>query len=65
MPTVQQDFVDAIREGREPLCTAQHGLTTMKILDALYKSSETGKEIVFADMFADGAPAVAGGTTPA
>ncbi len=65
VPTVQQDFVDAIREERQPLCTAQHGLTTMMILDALYKSSETGKEIIFSEMFADGPVAEASGTTPA
>ena len=65
VPTVQQDFASAIHEGREPLCSARHGLTTMMILDALYKSSETGQEVLFSEMFADKAhpPAQAAGTT--
>jgi predicted dehydrogenase len=66
VPSVQEDFLDAIREGREPSCSAEHGLTTMMILDALYRSSETGKEVIFSEMFDDGNdPAVASGTTPA
>ena len=61
---VQADFVDAIRTGREPLCSGRHGLTTMKILDALYESARTGREVVFSEMFArNRAPSVAGGTT--
>ncbi len=66
VPTVQADFLDAVREGRQPLCSAEHGLATMMILDALYKSSETGKEVIFDDLFGDGAaPAIASGTTAA
>ena len=64
VPSVQADFVAAIREGRQPLASARHGLATMQILDALYESSRTGREILFADMFGGGkAPAVASGTT--
>jgi predicted dehydrogenase len=63
--SVQQDFVNAIREGRRPLCTAEHGLTTMMILDALYKSSETGQEVIFSEMFQKlEKVAEASGTTP-
>ena len=48
---VQADFVDAILNDREPIATAQHGLITMMILDALYESSKTGREVVFSEMF--------------
>lgn len=50
--SVQADFVDAIRTGRDPACSANHGLTTMMILDALYESSRTGREVDFAAHFA-------------
>ena len=49
--TPQADFVEAIREDREPISTAQHGLVTMQILDALYESSRTGREVIFSEMF--------------
>ena len=49
--TVQADFVEAIRDDREPIATARHGLVTMQILDALYESSRTGREVVFSEMF--------------
>lgn len=51
---VQADFIESIRTGKEPLCTAQHGLVTMQILDALYESSRTGREVVFDEMFSGG-----------
>lgn len=51
---VQADFIESIRTGKEPLCMAEHGLVTMKILDALYESSRTGKEVVFEEMFGRG-----------
>ncbi|MEM7809263.1 MAG: Gfo/Idh/MocA family oxidoreductase [Planctomycetota bacterium] len=54
VPSVQADFLDAIREGRDPICSAEHGLVTMQILDALYASSDTGKEVVFDEFFASG-----------
>lgn len=43
--TVQQDLIDAILEDREPACSGEHGLTLMRILDALYESSRTGQEV--------------------
>jgi len=43
--SVQQDFINAIRDDRDPLCSAAHGLTTMKVLDAIYESTRTGKEV--------------------
>lgn len=62
-PTVQSDFIDAIRHDREPLCSAKHGLTTMMILDALYHSSATGKEVLFRELFVGECPTEASGTT--
>lgn len=43
--SVQQDFVEAIREGRDPICSGHHGLAMMKLLDAIYKSSREGREV--------------------
>ncbi|MDO8683721.1 MAG: Gfo/Idh/MocA family oxidoreductase [Armatimonadota bacterium] len=38
-------FVQRLREGKEPMSTGQHGLDIMNILDAIYKSMETGKGV--------------------
>ena len=38
-------FVECLREGKEPMATGQHGLDIMRILDAIYKSMETGKGV--------------------
>ena len=45
MASVQADFIAAIREDREPLCNAEHGVRAMQILDAIYESSRTGREV--------------------
>ncbi|MGF1635195.1 MAG: Gfo/Idh/MocA family protein [Phycisphaerae bacterium] len=50
VPTVQDDFVAACLDARDPLCSMEHGLMTMRILDALYESSATGKEVLFKDL---------------
>ena len=42
--TAQKHFVECIAEGKQPAATAEHGVTVMKILDALYESSRTGRE---------------------
>ena len=47
MPTVQYDFVQAIIDDREPLCSGEQGLVVMKILDAIYESCKTGVEVRF------------------
>jgi len=46
--SVQQDFVDAIAKDREPVCSAAHGLATMQIIDAIYESSRTGRQVELA-----------------
>jgi len=43
---VQHDFVHAILEDRPPLCSGEHGLVGMTILDAIDQSSRTGREVV-------------------
>jgi len=42
---VVQDFVDAINEGRAPRVTLEEAAKTNRLLDAIYESSRTGKEI--------------------
>ena len=41
----QGNFLDAIRTSRKPINSAEQALMLMKILDAVYKSSATGKEV--------------------
>lgn len=41
-------FVECLRDGKTPLATGEHGLDVVKILDALYESSETGKMVTCA-----------------
>jgi len=38
-------FVDCIVNGKEPISTGEHGLEVTRILDAIYKSAEQGREI--------------------
>jgi predicted dehydrogenase len=38
-------FVECIRDNKEPLVTGEHGLMVAKIMDAIYKSSEEGREV--------------------
>jgi predicted dehydrogenase len=38
-------FVDCVRSGEEPITSAQQALGLMQMLDGVYKSSETGKEV--------------------
>ncbi|RMD77944.1 MAG: gfo/Idh/MocA family oxidoreductase [Lentisphaerae bacterium] len=47
VPSSMGEFADAILEHREPLHCADHGIKVQKILDGLYRSAETGREILF------------------
>jgi predicted dehydrogenase len=38
-------FVDSVLSGKEPISPATDGLTILKVLDALYKSAQTGKGV--------------------
>jgi predicted dehydrogenase len=42
----QGDFLSAIRTGRKPINSAEQALILMKMLDAVYRSSATGREIM-------------------
>jgi predicted dehydrogenase len=44
-PTPYQEFVDAVLDDRDPLATARHGLDVQLILDAIYRSAATGREV--------------------
>jgi predicted dehydrogenase len=44
-PTAYQEFVNAILEGRESIAPGEHGLAVQQILDAIYKSAATGREV--------------------
>ena len=44
-PSPYAEFVDALREGRPPLATAEDGLRVQQVLDAIYKSAALGKEV--------------------
>ncbi len=39
------DFVDSIRNNRQPGATITHGLDVLRVLDAIYRSAETGREV--------------------
>ena len=41
----QHDWLDTITGKRKTICTMQQSLTVQKVLDAIYKSSETGREV--------------------
>lgn len=38
-------FIECIREGKEPIPNAEQGVTIMRIIDAIYESSERGEEV--------------------
>ncbi len=38
-------FVDCIRTGKQPIPTAEQGLHVLQILDAIYRSAESGHEV--------------------
>ena len=44
-PSAYHDFIDSIVEKRPPLATGEHGLKAMKILEGIYKSAATGREV--------------------
>ncbi len=44
--TPQQHFIDAVREGHEPEPSAAHGVTVMRIVDAIYQSARDGNQVM-------------------
>ena len=45
VPSSYHEFVDSILEEREPLATGEQGLKVMKILEGIYRSADTGREV--------------------
>lgn len=43
--TVQYHFIESIKKGKEPEFSGEKGLAVMKVIDAIYKSAEIGKEV--------------------
>jgi predicted dehydrogenase len=43
--TAQSHFVRCIRDGKTPMAPGEHGLTVMRVLDAIYESARTGREV--------------------
>jgi len=43
-----EDFLDAIREGRAPLIPVSDALKTNQLLDGIFKSAESGQEVLLA-----------------
>ncbi len=39
------DFVSSVLDGRQPGSTITHGLDILRVLDAIYRSAETGQEV--------------------
>ena len=44
-PSSYHEFIDSILEDRQPMASAEQGLKVMKILEGIYKSAETGREV--------------------
>lgn len=44
--SVEWDFIQAIAADREPICRGEDGVTVMRVIDAIYESSRTGREVV-------------------
>ena len=40
-----RDWVESIQTGKAPIAPGEHGLIVQKMLDGVYKSAETGKEV--------------------
>ncbi len=47
------DFVDSVLAGRQPGATITHGLDILRVLDGIYRSAETGREIDLRPAIAD------------
>jgi predicted dehydrogenase len=44
-PSPYHEFINSILQKRAPLATGEQGLKVMKILDGIYKSAKTGREV--------------------
>ena len=48
VPSAQQEFIDSIQEQRPPMATGEQALKVQKILEGIYRSAATGREVVYA-----------------
>jgi len=48
VPSAPYEFIDSILEKRPPLATGEQALKVQKILEGIYRSAETGREVVYA-----------------
>jgi len=39
-------FIECIQQGKQPIATAEQGLHVLQILDAVYRSAQSGKEVI-------------------
>jgi len=46
-PSAYSEFVSSVLEKRPPTATGEDGVKVMKILEGIYRSAATGKEVVF------------------
>lgn len=42
---LQSHFIECIRDGKQCEVSGEKGLAVMKIIDAIYESAKTGKEV--------------------
>lgn len=47
VPSSYHEFVNSILDDRAPLATGDQGIKVMKILDGIYRSAASGKEVIF------------------
>ena len=47
-PSSYHEFVDSILQARPPLATGEQGVKVMKILEGIYKSAQSGREVRYA-----------------
>ena len=46
-PSAYAEFVDSIVQGRPPSVTGTEGLKVVKILEGIYRSAQSGREVRF------------------
>lgn len=44
---ILEDFLEAIEENREPICSGREGLRSVQLVEALYQSAEKGQPVFF------------------
>ncbi len=47
--TVQEHFLACVRSGRKPDTAGEHGLAVMRVLDAIYESSASGRSVALGE----------------